>query len=94
MGPKIIQSHLTFVTVMRFADDRSRTHDWLRPADPDAAGVSPKFDLLAGAYFRLGDGRSQRTAMGTKILGFILYLALSYGVIYLLVSKRFLRGWN
>lgn len=32
--------------------------------------------------------------MGTKILGFILYLTLSYGVIYLLVSKRFLQGWN
>jgi hypothetical protein len=32
--------------------------------------------------------------MGTKIVGFILYLALSYGVIYLLVSKRFLQGWN
>jgi hypothetical protein len=32
--------------------------------------------------------------MGTKIVGFILYLTLSYGVIYLLVSKRFLQGWN
>jgi hypothetical protein len=32
--------------------------------------------------------------MGAKILGFILYLTLSYGVIYLLVSKRFLQGWN
>jgi hypothetical protein len=32
--------------------------------------------------------------MGAKIVGFILYLALSYGVIYLLVSKRYLRGWN
>jgi hypothetical protein len=32
--------------------------------------------------------------MGAKIVGFILYLALSYGVIYLLVSKRFLQGWN
>jgi hypothetical protein len=32
--------------------------------------------------------------MGAKIVGFILYLALSYGVIYVLVSKRFLREWN
>ena len=32
--------------------------------------------------------------MGAKIVGFILYLALSYGVIYLLISKRFLRGLN
>jgi hypothetical protein len=32
--------------------------------------------------------------MGTKIVGFILYLTLSYGVIYLLVSKRFLERWN
>jgi hypothetical protein len=32
--------------------------------------------------------------MGARIVGFILYLALSYGIIYLLISKRFLRGWN
>jgi hypothetical protein len=32
--------------------------------------------------------------MGAKIVGFILYLALSYGVIYVLISKRFLREWN
>jgi hypothetical protein len=32
--------------------------------------------------------------MGARIAGFILYLALSYGVIYVLISKRFLRGWN
>jgi hypothetical protein len=32
--------------------------------------------------------------MGAKIIGFILYLALSYGVIYALISKRFRRGWN
>jgi hypothetical protein len=56
--------------------------------------VSPKFDLLAGAYFAPRRRRSKRTAMGTKIVGFILYLTLSYGVIYLLVSKRFLQGWN
>src|SRR6266478_5667628 len=24
----------------------------------------------------------------------MLYLALSYGMIYVLISKRFLRGWN
>ena len=27
--------------------------------------------------------------MGAKIIGFLLYLALSYGVIYALISKRF-----
>ena len=32
--------------------------------------------------------------MGAKVIGFILYLALSYGVIYALISKRFRRGWN
>lgn len=33
--------------------------------------------------------------MGTRIAGFILYLALSYGVIYFLIgTKRFLAGWN
>jgi hypothetical protein len=32
--------------------------------------------------------------MGARIVGFIVYLALSYGIIYLLISKRFLRGWN
>jgi hypothetical protein len=32
--------------------------------------------------------------MGAKIVGFILYLTLSYGVIYVLISKRFLREWN
>ncbi len=32
--------------------------------------------------------------MGAKIIGFILYLALSYGVIYALISKRFRCGWN
>jgi len=32
--------------------------------------------------------------MGGKIIGFILYLVLSYGVIYALTSKRFRRGWN
>jgi hypothetical protein len=32
--------------------------------------------------------------MGAKIIGFILYLALSYGVIFALISKRFRSGWN
>src|SRR6516165_3796916 len=32
--------------------------------------------------------------MGAKIIGFILYLALSYGVIYALISKRFRCVWN
>jgi hypothetical protein len=32
--------------------------------------------------------------MGAKIIGFILYLALSYGVIYALISKQFRCGWN
>jgi hypothetical protein len=33
--------------------------------------------------------------MGAKILSFILYLALSYGLIYFLIgTKRFLAGWN
>jgi hypothetical protein len=32
--------------------------------------------------------------VGARIVGFMLYLALSYGMIYLLISKRFLRGWN
>src|SRR5271170_5440165 len=33
--------------------------------------------------------------MGARIVGFILYLALSYGVIYFLIGpKRLLRGWN
>jgi hypothetical protein len=31
--------------------------------------------------------------MGAKIFGFILYLALSYGVIYALISKQFQSGW-
>jgi hypothetical protein len=60
----------------------------------DAARVSPKFDLQAGAHFLPWGRRSQPTAMGAKIIGFILYLALSYGVIYALISKRFRRGWN
>jgi hypothetical protein len=32
--------------------------------------------------------------MGARIVGFILYLALSYGVIYVLISERFLRERN
>jgi hypothetical protein len=33
--------------------------------------------------------------MGARIIGFILYLTLSYGVIYFLIGpKRLLRGWN
>jgi hypothetical protein len=32
--------------------------------------------------------------MGAKIIGFILYLALSYGVIFALISKRFRSGWD
>ena len=32
--------------------------------------------------------------MGAKIIGFMLYLALSYGVIYALISKRFRCEWN
>ena len=32
--------------------------------------------------------------MGAKVIGFILYLALSYGVIYALISKRLRCGWN
>jgi hypothetical protein len=32
--------------------------------------------------------------MGARIVGFMLYLALSYGAIYVLVSKRFLPEWN
>jgi hypothetical protein len=60
----------------------------------DAARVSPKFDLQAGAHFLTWGRRSQQTAMGAKIIGFILYLALSYGVIFALISKRFRSGWN
>jgi hypothetical protein len=60
----------------------------------DAARVSPKFDLKARANFLARGRRSQRSAMGPKIIGFILYLAVSYGVIYALISKRFQRGWN
>ena len=33
--------------------------------------------------------------MGVKIISFVLYLAVSYGVIYFLIgAKRFLGGWN
>jgi hypothetical protein len=32
--------------------------------------------------------------MGARIVGFILYLAMSYGVIYVLISERFLRERN
>jgi hypothetical protein len=32
--------------------------------------------------------------MGARIVGFMLYLAFSYGMIYLLISKPFLRRWH
>jgi hypothetical protein len=55
----------------------------------------PKFGLPSGAYFDHGSGQAQLTAMGARIVGFMFYLALSYGVVYfLLATKRSLGGWN
>jgi hypothetical protein len=61
-------------------------------------GYCLSLTLCPGHLSRLGDGatngRRWAQEMGARIVGFILYLALSYGIIYLLISKRFLRGWN
>jgi hypothetical protein len=54
-------------------------------------GYCPSLTLWPRHISPIGDGR---TAMGAKIVGFILYLALSYGVIYVLTSKRFLSEWR
>jgi hypothetical protein len=55
----------------------------------------PKFGLPTGAYFDHGSGQAQLTAMGARIVGFMCYLILSYGMVYfLLATKRSLGGWN
>jgi hypothetical protein len=55
----------------------------------------PKFGLAMGAYFDHGSGEAQLAAMGARIVVFMLYLALSYGMVYFLLgTKRSLRGWN
>jgi hypothetical protein len=55
----------------------------------------PKFGLPTEAYFDHGSGQAQLTAMGARIVGFMFYLALSYGMVYfLLATKRSLGGWN
>jgi hypothetical protein len=55
----------------------------------------PKFGLPTGAYFDHRSGQAQLTAMGARIVGFMLYLVLSYGMVYfLLATKRSLGGWN
>jgi hypothetical protein len=81
-----IRSALHGILTFAKAPERWRTQD--------AARVLPKFDLVAGACFPPRRRPAKRTAMGARIVGFILYLALSYGAIYVLVSKRFLREWN
>jgi hypothetical protein len=57
-------------------------------------GYRPTLTFRPAHISWCGGRRGQRRAMGAKIIGFILYLALSYGVIYALISKRFRCGWN
>ena len=68
-----IRSALRGILTFAKAPERWRTQD--------AARVLPKFDLEAGACFPPRRRPAKRTAMGARIVGFILYLALSYGVI-------------
>jgi hypothetical protein len=55
----------------------------------------PQFGLPTEAYFDYGSVQAQLMATGARIAGFMLYLALSYGMVYFLLgTKRSLGGWN
>jgi hypothetical protein len=55
----------------------------------------PQFGLLTGACCHPGSVQAQLMGTGARIAGFMLYLALSYGMVYFLLgTKRSLGGWN